>query len=165
MVIQHPPIAHPLHRPHFTSTIQTDEPGRTIVTLMHSSAFVDDYLPPRTTAADTVIEFTTRRSPIQVAEAFGAGMDLPIGVDSPVFGQLYIASITSDGIDFVSSSSRGRAFASRLDVSAPKRTGSVGVYRVVEWNASIGTDSDMHQLEIVERRVRLVLESLGATIT
>lgn len=131
---------------------------------MSASTFVDEYLPARVTAADTVIEFTTRRSSIQVAEAFRVGMDLPIGVDSPVFGQLYIASITTDAIEFISSSSRGRAFSSRVDLATPKRTGTSGVYRVTEWNSTIGTDADLHQLEIVERRVRLVLESLGAVV-
>jgi hypothetical protein len=111
-----------------------------------------------------VIEFTSRRSAIEVAEAFRIGMDLPIGHDSPMFGQLYIASISIDGIDFVSSSNRGRAFAARLDISTPKRTGSAGSYRVTEVNEAIATVADLHQLYVVERRVRAVLESIKATI-
>jgi hypothetical protein len=110
------------------------------------------------------IEFATKRSAIQVAEAFRVGMDLPIGVDSPMFGQLYIASITVDGIDFISSSNRGRAFASRLEIVAVKRGGSSGSYRVVEVNEKIASVADLHQLYVVERRVRAVLDGLGAQI-
>ena len=112
-----------------------------------------------------VIEFTTKRSAIQVAEAFRVGMDLPIGVDSPMFGQLYIASISVEGIDFISSSNRGRAFASHLDIVSAKRSGSTGSYRVVEVNEKVATVADLHQLFVVERRVRAVLDSLAAVIT
>jgi len=112
-----------------------------------------------------VIEFTTKRSAIQVAEAFRVGMDLPIGVDSPMFGQLYIASISVDGIDFISSSNRGRAFASHLEIVSAKRSGCSGSYRVVEVNEKVATVADLHQLYVVERRVRAVLDSLGAVIT
>ncbi|MCU1551386.1 MAG: hypothetical protein JWR36_1946 [Glaciihabitans sp.] len=114
---------------------------------------------------DQRIEFTTKRSAIEVAEAFRVGMDLPVGVDSPIFGQLYIASISTAAIEFISSSNRGKAFASRLEISTSKRSGSTGAYFVVEVNDRIATVADLHQLHVVERRVRAVLESLAATIT
>jgi hypothetical protein len=115
-------------------------------------------------ATRTKLTFTSDRSADEVRDAMRDGLDLPVGIQSAVLGRLYIRELKDREIVFASGSKVGNSFASQLTFADRPDGGSSGEYEVMAWKHSDGIISDVEQMRIVERKVRTVLEELGATV-
>jgi hypothetical protein len=115
-------------------------------------------------ATRTKLTFTSDRSPDEVREAMRTGLGLPMGIQSTVLGRLYIRELKDREIVFASGSKLGHSFLSQLTLADRPDGGSSGEYEVLAWKHSQGIVSDVEQMTIVERKVRTVLEGLGAQV-
>ncbi len=109
------------------------------------------------------ILFTSDRRASEVRDTLSRGLGIPVGVQSRMFGRLFVSRTTSRAVEFTFGSRLHTSFRTFAVMDDLPSGGCEGSYEVRAWEESHGLVNDLDELQELQRRVLAGLAEVGAT--